>query len=183
MIRRGFTFIEMLVVISVIGLALPVLFSLILTILQQQTKIYRLVEVKRQGDYILNIMENNIRNNASSIYSGVPNPNDTNLICDTSGSSGSGSYFKDKLGNWFHYLNLDKVSSQSSTTSQLFDLTNSKVRVSNFSISCNRKSSFSPPIVTVTFNICYNTGVDCSSSRPEETASMTYQTKIKLRNY
>ena len=62
--NKGFTLIETIVVIAVIGLTLPVLFATILTLMRQQIKIYRLSQVKREGDYIINLMENTIRNRA-----------------------------------------------------------------------------------------------------------------------
>ena len=180
---ESFTFLEMLVVIGVIGFTLPVLFAIIFAILQQQTKSYRLSQVKREGDYALNIIENIIRNNARSIHNNQP-PNDENKVCITNGSNSDAPlYFQDKntLGTWSRfYLNGDKIASQSSNPPGVnTDLTSSKVKVTTFSISCQGKGLHSSPIVNISFTIQYNT----ASTRPEETALLNYQTKVKLRSY
>jgi len=77
--KKSFTLIETIVVIAVIGLTLPVLFATILTLMRQQIKIYRLSQVKREGDYIINLMENTIRNRAVTVHS--EQPTDNNLVC------------------------------------------------------------------------------------------------------
>ncbi len=185
----AFTLIEMVVVLGVISLALPVLFAIIFTILQQQAKIIRLQEVKKQGDFVLSTMENTIRNYAVSIHNTFP-PDPENEICKTQGleETANPMYFKDKTGAWFSYsLESDKIASGSSNPPNAGgDLTTDKVKVSqngdNFFLSCVRKSAYSPPIISVNFKIEYNTA-PTASTRPEETASLTYQTKIKLRSY
>ncbi len=181
----AFTLIEMVVVLGVISFALPVLFAIIFTILQQQAKIIRLQEVKKQGDFVLSTMENTIRNYAISIH--TSSPTSENEICKVPGLGESANvmYFKDKAGTWFSYsLGSDKIASGSSNPPNAGgDLTTNKVKVSqngsNLFLSCVRKSAYSPAIISVNFKIEYNT----VSTRPEETASLTYQTKIKLRNY
>jgi type II secretory pathway pseudopilin PulG len=182
---QSFTIIETIVVIGVFGLALPALFTIVFTILQQQTKIIRLSEVKRQGDFILNVIENTVRNYALSVYS---EQSLSNIQCATAGSSyiypTNGSlYFKDRFGNWFRFYTLtaggvNYVASEGAKVSSI-NLTTNKVQVNNLTISCTRSARYSPPIVTVSFATQYNT----TSTRPEETASLNYQTKIKLRSY
>ena len=181
---KSFTFIEMVVVIGVIGLALPVLFAIIFAILQQQTKIYRLSQAKREGDYALNVMENIIRNSALSIHNNQP-PSDQNKVCVDNGSSFSNTpiYFQDKntLGTWSSFiLENEKIASKSSNPPNINTyLTSSKVKITNFSISCQGKGLYSSPVVNISFTIQYNT----TSTRPEETAFLNYQTKVKLRSY
>lgn len=184
--KKGFTLIEMIVVIGIIALVLPVIFAIAFGILRQQAKVYALKQVKREGDLLLNIIENTLRTYAFSAHSGQPD--ETNEVCRTQ-TSEDAAYFKDKLGNWFRFYQkpdegVTKISSQSSIlnngdTGETF-LTTSKVDLNNsFSMTCSRTSAFSPPIVSVSFNISYNT----ASDRLEDQATFNFQTKIKLRSY
>lgn len=191
-IKKGFTFIEIVVVIGVIGLALPALFAIVFAILQQQTKIMRLSEVKRQGDNVLVMIQNTIRNYATEIYS------DTGLTikeCDSTinphtSNTGSNFYLKDKYNNSIRFY-LQTVGSDifiASDSARPFSapattqqLTTNKVTITtptNF-ISCQRSATYSPPIITINFKVQYKT----TSTRVEDTASLNYQTSIKLRSY
>jgi len=189
--KKSFTLIETIVVIAVIGLTLPVLFATILTLMRQQIKIYRLSQVKREGDYIINLMENTIRNRAVTVHSGQPT--DNNLVCqDGDYNPPSGAlYFLDEDKQWFGYLfENNSIASKSADLDNLpdiltFPLTSSKILVDNtFSISCSRTSAYLPVSILLDFDICYYTGAGiCTSSRPEEITSLHYQMRVKLRNY
>lgn len=189
----GFTLIETIVVIAVIGLTLPVIFSIFFVLFREQTKIYRLNTVKKEGDYIINVMENTIKNKAIMTMnnnSPIP-PDSTNTVCATDASdygvspTVSSLYFLDQNGKWFGYIfGAQTISSNSASLTSPVDLTSNKTIISNFSISCMRKYKFSQQLISISFNICYKIGTDdCTSSRSEETASLHYQTRIKLRNY
>ncbi|NMB83755.1 hypothetical protein GYA28_00520 [Candidatus Roizmanbacteria bacterium] len=187
-LKRSFTLIESLVVVGVIGLVLPAIFSITFIIIQQQTKIIRLQEVKKQGDFVINTVENLIRNNAVSIHSTYPFTDD-NEICDNPavGAAEEAAYFKDKFGQRFRFFvpaGTTKVASESADGSSI-DLTNSDIRVepATFKIRCYKPSAYSSSIVEISFNICYAVGSSCTSSRPEETATLDYQTKVVLKEY
>lgn len=191
--KKSFTLIEMIVVIATIGLVLPALFAIVFSILQQQVKIQRLSIVKREGDYVLNIMENIIRNYGESIHSAIP-PTESNKICQSS-SLENASYLKDKFGNWFRFClsdqtgdcnasNKNYIASNSSILNAgnpgTTTLNSSQTKISNFNIQCYRTALYSPPVIDVSFIIEYNT----TSSRAEEKVTpLTYQTKIKLKSY
>ncbi len=182
--KKGFTLIETIVVIAVIGMTLPVLFAIILTLTRQQVKIYRLSQIKREGDYLLNVLGNSIRDNATSIHSGIPD--ESNIVCEdigTSDSSASRLYFLDKNKRWFGYLsNSTWVASESA--SQTYYLTSDKTLISYFTIYCSRGAKYAAPSILFSFDICYDTGAgSCTSTRPEEVTSLHYQSRIKLRNY
>jgi len=177
--KHSFTLIETIVVIATVGLVLPALFAVVFAILQQHTKIQRLSIVKREGDYVLNVMENVIRNYGQSVHSAIP-PADNNKICQ-SRSQEEATYFKDKFNNWFRfYLNPsnNKIASESSVIG-VVNLNSSQTKINNFTIQCYRTGLYSPPVINISFTINYNT----TSSRVEETASLNYQTKVKLRSY
>ena len=184
MIKKGFTLIEVLVVVSVISLVLPAVFTIVFLILRQQAKVYVLQEVKRQGDFVLNNMRTTIKNNAVTVHSGVPTS--ANQVCNSVGSSsvaGTTLYFKDSLNNYFWYTSDGtKIASNSSIPSTTTDLTGSKVNIpagTPLTISCFRGGSFSAPIISVSYGISYNT----TSLRTEDNASFDYKTKIQLRNF
>lgn len=181
--KKGFTLIEMLVVVGVVALILPAVFSIVFAILRQQAKIYALQEIRRQGDLVLNTMRTALKNYAVTAHSTTP-PQDANLVCVTSGSSSTGQiYFKDRFNNYFSYSvdSSEIIASSSSIPSATTNLTNSKVKIDPafFSIKCERINASSPPVVTIHYLVEYNS----SSTRPEDTASFTYQTKIQLKSY
>jgi len=197
-IKKSFTLIEMIVVIATIGLVLPTLFAIIFSILQQQVKIQRLSIVKREGDYILNVMENAIKNYATKIYSDSSLSNDNEKCKDENSSysnDGQNFYFKDKFGNWFRFCLSDQtgncnasdknyIASNSSILNAgspgAVPLNSSQTKISNFSVQCYRTALYSPSVIDVSFIIEYNT----TSSRAEEKVTpLNYQTKIKLRSY
>jgi competence protein ComGC len=181
--KKSFTLIEMIVVISTIGLVLPALFAIIFSILQQQVKIQRLSIVKREGDYVLNVMENIIRNYAVKIYS---ENSFTTERCVTDNptygpSNGSNFFFRDKSDRWYNfYQNSNNISSNSANLSSPVNLNSSQTKITNFSIQCYRTSLYSSPVVNISFTIEYNT----TSLRVEEKVTpLTYQTKVKLKSY
>lgn len=175
---KGFTLIETVVVIAVISITLPVLIFIIMSLMRMQLKINRLNQVKREGDYIINTIENSIRDKAVSIHSTIPLEDNIECSTDNSTFSGSSLYFLDKTGKWFGYEGGINTIASTSTISTI-NLTSSNITISGFSIRCSRKAIFSPPTVAISFTIGFNS----NSTRPEEISSMFYQTRIKLRNY
>ena len=65
--KKGFTLIEMVVVVGVIGFVLPILFAIVFLIIQQQARIYSLQEVKKQGDQALFSMRGTVKQYAEKI--------------------------------------------------------------------------------------------------------------------
>lgn len=191
--KRSFTFIETLVVVSVIGLIFPVVFTILFIILQQQLKIFRLTEVKRQGDYIVSFMENVIKDNAYTIYDASPAE-----ICEASDvnpfpHNGTPDSFQDKYKSIFSLdydasknLSISHTSSPPAPTLAFAQgrLNSSKVIIDSFSIACSRTSAFSAPLVSLNFTVCFKMkDGTCNSPRPEENASFNYQTSVKLRTF
>jgi len=186
--QTGFTFIELIVAISIVAFTLPALFAIVFSIFSQQAKIVALQEVKKQGDNAISVMKSTLVNYADTIHSAEP-PIDSNLVCDTGGSlyppgSTGNLYFKDNLGNYFRfYLINNKISSQSSIPNTSSDLTSNKVKITQAGstpfIKCERTSIFSLPIISINFKVKYNT----LSTRNEDQAEMTYQTKVKLKEH
>lgn len=185
MIKKGFTLIELVVVVAVVALVVPAIFAIIFGILREQTKIQKLSTVKSEGDYILNIVANTIRNNALTIHSASP-PTSANEVCADASSANAGPiYFQDRLGGWFGFTSASNtVSSASSALASPVALNSQQTIIQNFSVSCVRVNTYSAPVVALEFDICFVTsGASCDSTRPEDTARLHYQTKIKLRNF
>lgn len=176
--KNSFTFIELLVVIGIFSLILPITFTLYFLIFYQQAKILALQEVKKQGDFALNSIRFTIQQYAEKIYQ---DQNCTQEVCNDSNSSsnlGQSICLKDRQQAIFRfYLDNSKIASLSSRLSQPFYLTNSNVVITDLNFSCQRKSIFSSPIVSISFKVTK------PSSFTQESASLNYQTKIKLRTY
>ena len=184
----GFSFSELMVAMGVLALLVPVLFSLFFVSLQSQAKTRILAEVKRNGDFTLSTLEYNIKNNIKAIYS---DQEKTAEVCTVNTSVNTPVsfeptlpdtiYFDDQNGNLFYYaLSGTQIASYSATINpNPVYLTSSKVEATNFIISCLRGSTFSPPIVAVSFTVSNLP----SANRHEEKATLNYQTKIKLRSY
>lgn len=175
--RNGFTLIEAIVVIAVIGMIIPAIFSIIFAILQQELKIYQLSEVKRQGDYALSVMESTIKNYAISVND---SPTGGNELCANTGESGTADYFRDENANWFRFsVNSNKIASSSSIVNATADITKSNVQVTDFVLTCSKPNGAAPALINMEFTV----SAGSTSTRQEEKASITYRTKIKLRNY
>jgi len=179
--RLGFTLIEMIVVIGVIGLTLPVFFTIVFSILQQQARLYALQEVKRQGDNMLSYITASIKNNTTGIYSSTtftPAFEKCSSTTENSYDSDPGPfYFKDKNSQWFRFYlvpnilnpnNNDLVYNSLATS---YSLNNNKVTVTDLLISCYRLADYSTAIVTVSYDV--NIG----------TTTLNFKTRSKLKNY
>lgn len=193
--KKSFTLIETIVVIGVIAIIIPAVFSIIFPLISGQSKIYHLVQAKREGDYALGIMENIIRNNGTFIYSGCSNLSAlTSTVCASNAPSFPANYSSSSNATDFCFLDKNsagfqfkydttalKIASSSSSLGTVY-LTSDKVAISGFNMSCVRTAPFSPPVVTIGFDICYNVpGGGCNLSQPGET--LHYQTNIQLRSY
>ncbi|MBI3620194.1 hypothetical protein HY214_03580 [Candidatus Roizmanbacteria bacterium] len=196
--KHAFTFIEMIVVVGVLLVALPALFSIFFAVVSEQVKVIRLSQVKREGDFALGVMSSVIKGSALAIYSATTAQctanNFTGPQCSVAGTSYSDSggafCFKEKwpAGSGF---NFSQTTNSISSASAVFaatpvNLVSDKMYVTNFTLKCTRTATYSPPIVTVSFDICYNTGNSaspCVGYRPQDVASLHYQTSIKMTSY
>lgn len=181
--KLGFTLIELILAMSVFAITLPVVFGLFFLNLQTRTKVLILQQVKRNGDDALATIDSLVHTRGYALYSDQAM---TTEVCSTiSGSStptsSSTVYFKDPVGTKFYFaLDNGKIASYSASMSpNPAYLTNGKVVVSGLDISCERSSTFSPPLISISFAVS-QLG---SPVRHEEKASLNYQTKTKLQNY
>lgn len=168
-----------MIVMGIIALMIPAIFTMVFAVVRQEAKVYALNTAKSQGDLVLNNMKFNIRNYALTVHSAYP-ATDLNRICNTSSSTPTAQnplVLRDREGNSFYYsVTSGAIASNSSKLASPASLTNSKVQINNLSFSCNTPSQFSSPIITVSYT------VDYVSAAGQASASLPYQTKIKLRN-
>lgn len=177
--KKAFTIIEILIVTSMIGLMMPVIFTVMFVVIRQEARIFALTTVKTQGDFILNAMKLNIRNQAISVHNAYPGTS-LNEICTTVSATPvvqNPLILRDRAGNSFYFSETaGAVASNSSVLAVPLTLTNNKVQITGLSFSCNRPSLYSSPIITVSYTVNYIT------QTAESPASLPYRTRIKLRN-
>ncbi len=180
---NGYTLIEMMIVIGILAVIMPTVFSIIYILIQQQLRIFRVSETKREGDRIAFFVKDTILREAVGIYkkngadrctSASTTPEQTNdgsdfLLARTKTSSATGFSFE-QTGESLIFHDLNDGTSEK--------LHGERVRVSDFQIQCLRKSNVSNPVVGVSYTVTFydNTPTDL-----EGTVSFPYHLKVKLR--
>ncbi|MBI3955622.1 type II secretion system protein, partial [Candidatus Gottesmanbacteria bacterium] len=169
----GFSMIELLVVVALIGIIGTITTQVFILALQTQVKSEIIKEVKQNGDYALSVMESMVRNstdilsiscNETSSQLTIQNPDGFNTVFDCTGS------------------NISSISGSESIlpTPTGAPLTNSKVKVSSctFRVICP-----TPPINPKYVYIEYTVSQAGAGTGPKDTSSLNYQTTVSLRNY
>lgn len=181
--KLAFTLFETLIVISVFSLTLPLIYSIFYQILAQQIRIYQLSQLIRESNTILNKISTTINFYATSIFDSA------NEICkETTNNPILIDHFKDSDNNQFKFCLTNNgsscdsgewinIASISSIPNASVILNSSKVRLRNLNITCQRTNLFSPPLVNISFDICYYTNNNSCAY------SLQYQTRVKLKKY
>lgn len=164
--RRGFTLVELLVAVSLIGIVGGIATIILFTTLQGASKSDIMREVKQNGDYAISVMERMIRN-ANSVVVGCP--------------AGPGSQIRPSLtiknrDNQTTSFALSLSGDQIASTGGM--LTNNKVTASNLLFTCTRTRG-SPDVVSISFDLAQR----AITFRPEERASINFKTTVSLRTY
>ena len=163
--KKGFTLVEMLVVIGVLAIIVVVGSTIFFNLLKGSTKTRTVNLIKQNGSYALTIMERMIRN-------GKIIQNSDGQICESvmpkikiENPDGGETEFS---------CEGDRISSNSAS------LISNQVKVANGSCSfdCQRTSVFEPDVVTINFTLSQVQ----ADVRPEEEASMVFKTTVVLRN-
>lgn len=167
--KKGFTLIEILVVVGILGLIAVIGTNMFFSILKGETKTRVLAEVKQNGNYALSVMGRMIRN-AKEITSctsnmqtiTIKNPDREETTFDLSGTRIAS---RSALGTG--YLTSDKVRIDKT------DPVNKPYR-----FDCTAVTG-SPAVITIRFTLS-QPGV---ATRPEEQATVDFKTTVSLRTY
>lgn len=193
--NKGYTLIEMLIVITIIGLVLPAVFTILFSIMRQQLRIHQLNEVKKQGDYISSFMRNKITTEGVKIAkSSDVNAVDGTLTdeqCIASGSiyppdaptnrTQAFYFFTKQRPNYFIFTtdneNLVLFESENEKKSTL---TTSKVKITQLGFACYKRANIAVPIVELVFTVEYNNSSGVSN--PGDVTKLTYRSKMRLKS-
>lgn len=160
--KKGFTFIEILVVIALIGIISLATSQIFFTVLQSESKGEITKEVKQNGDYALSVIEQMTRNAQDVDISNCNNSGTSFTITNSDG------------GTTIFDCSTTQISSNSSF------LTNTLVDVSSCSVNvvCPTPAT-SPKYVYINFTLSQHG----PTAGVAQNASETYQSTITLRNY
>lgn len=186
--KKAFTLIEMLIVLTVVAILIPTVFSIVFVIMRQQVRIYRVIETRRQGDSVLTFIKDRlVRSKQITNYPASPS---LTPYCATAGATytstgGTDIAFLDNDDNRY-ILYLDSVNDNlmfrpllpnGTPTGTANSVNNNLVAISDFQVSCARRAQEGSPLISVSYTIEFkdNTAVE------DGTVELQYQTKIKLR--
>ena len=168
--KNGFTLIETLVSLGILGLLVVVVTALFFSLLRGASKTKAIQTVKQNGGYAISVMERMIRN-AKQV-----------LDCQT-------DYIKiksqDEEETTFRFYSDSEeddswIASVSGTlTCADARLTSSEVQLVSSSFTCMPGGGTKPDGVDINFSLA-KTG---TGTRPEEGAVVNFQTSVFLRNY
>lgn len=159
--KKGFTLIEMLVVIGMLAIIVVVGSTSFFNLLKGSTKTRTVNLVKQNGDYAMGVMTRMIRN-ARKIDSDCDSGMDEITIINP-----------DNYPTTFSCLD-NPISSNSAS------LISNQVKVANdnCSFNCQRTTIFEPDVVTINFTLSQAQ----VNVRPEEEVSIVFKTTVVLRN-
>jgi prepilin-type N-terminal cleavage/methylation domain-containing protein len=164
-LRHGFTLIETLVVVSLLGIVMLSVTQSLLTSIRGSTKASIAREVKQNGDYALSLISTNLRN-AQVIQSALC----TSTRVNYQDLSGNNSYFECK--NLDGSVGLDAIVWQVGTASEV-SITSDKVEIASCQISC----SISGTSADIEFILRQN-----NIGNVSETFQSTFRSTIFTRN-
>jgi prepilin-type N-terminal cleavage/methylation domain-containing protein len=172
-LSKGFTLVEMLFVILVLGIVINLGSNLLFTILRGATKVELEKEVKQNGDYAMNVMERMVRNarrvdscGSGSLQIDNPDGGTTTFLCLYDEGAG-------------------KIASQSGAFPAQA-LTGKEVTVASGSDCTTSSLSFactSLPQVPQTVDIFFTLWAGTAGGAPEQRAQVSFQTTVSLRTY
>lgn len=184
----GFTLIEILVVVTIIGLLSLFFTNIFFSTLKGGSKSALLTEVKQDGDYAIRTMEIMIRN-ASSLNCNIPEGACLTPPCTVSeiaiinqdGGQTNFSCYQDSMNN------IEKIASNAGQLNGGFLTGNSVTLDQNAALDCDFSElqflcdfpAGRPPNVTINYTLRQKG----PTGRPEEQATVSFRNKISLRTY
>lgn len=168
-LERGYTFIELLAVVSIFSVIGIAIMSILFTTLRGSKKSEVLVTLKQNGDFALSQMSNNIRYAESlDIPASCTTPVTTKTITISSATdNGQTTYACPAVAT-------DGITSNSAS---LVD-TNA-VAVTACDFVCTQQSAYDPPTINITFTLTPKN----ANGLPENTGTLPFQTSVTMRNF
>ena len=169
-ISKGFTLIEILVVIGLLGIIVAVGSNMFFTTLKSSTKSKILTVVKQNGDYTLTIMERLIRDSEKVIV------NSDGVLCE----AGMNKLKVKRLdGSEIEFTCEGEGTADSLIASNSANLTSSEVKVDSCSFDCFSQGDFYPQVVSIDFTLSQAV----ETTRLEEQAAVNFRTTVTTRNF
>lgn len=157
--KKGFTLLELLMVVSLLGLIMITVTGLLGTIFSGSGKSRALQSVKQNGQFAVSAMERTARR--AKTLTTCSEGTLTVIVPETIGDV---TYTFDRSGSTLRRNGINLV--------------NSDVRVTGFSCSLTASAPGNPAIIKITLTL------DKPSSTPDETAvAQTFATTVSLRTY
>lgn len=151
--RKGFTLLEVIVVIGILAFTLPIVTIVLFIIVRQQLTVSRMTEVKRQGDQAIAVIQNVLTREVVSMYdSSVPTPSP--VCAATTASPVDITSFKDGAGNLIRFT-VDTGTLHVVRNGASEDITNpAKATVEGtISMQCVKSAAYTHPLVKISFSI------------------------------
>lgn len=168
--QKGFTIIEIIVVIGILGIIAAVGTNMFFTVISGSTKSKNLTTVKQNGEYALSVMERMIRNSSDVIT------NTDGQICE-SGMTKIKIINSDKEEIEFAFIDLGGNSYIASNSSRI---TSDQVKVTSGVFNCSSTGDFNPKTIVIDFTLDQNIS---PTPRIEEEATMDFRMTVGIRNY
>lgn len=167
----GFSLVELLAVVAVLGVLGTVMFSMLSSSLRSSRRADVLTDVQQNGNSVLTQMTRAIRYARSieapaSCYSGpTPSPVEVTSLTIRNSDNFTTTYSCDNLPN-------GSISSNSG------DLTDTNIAVTACSFTCTQNTAYDLPTIGISFTLNRRT----ASSLVENSTPLTFQTTISPRN-
>ncbi len=175
--QKGFTLVEMLIVVCIVSISVPVIVTLFSAVMRQQTQTMIVTQTRNQATAALQNIKTLIRNHAYTIHSDYP-ATDANAICtsQTDIQTPSRMVFRDEYEKSFYFeLDSGVLASASSQLAAPVPLNFAPVTITHFEITCSRPSLYAAPIVNISFLVSH-------ANNNFGTTTLPFQTRLRLRN-
>lgn len=156
--KAGFSIIELVVVIGLIGLLAIAMSAIMLTTIVSSNRVRTLTKIKQAGDYAIGQIQTLVRN-ARSITSCSSSPDQLTIINLDGGQTTI-------------YLTADRIASNSGVF-----LTPDDLHITGYSLDCE-PSNANPKVVTISFDLENLVSSTKSTERPK----LHFETTAEIRN-
>lgn len=164
LIKSGFTLVEILVVVSLLGVALTLTTGILLSVIKTTRKQQIIRNIERNGDNALRLLEENTRK-ANSItkdsngYLVMQAPNkDGNIITRYMGYISDGT----NCQNNYIFMTEGSLDNKDSLGNRVTDSVDDNVKVSEFTVNLYNTERPTQLFVKITLQSCYDTSISKS---------------------